>query len=148
VVSAGLAALSGWVERTYQAVPLVWQAVNVLVSLGVITLLFAMVYRFLPDVRLRWGDVWTGAFVTALLFTLGKHVIGLYLGRSSVASAYGAAGSIAILLLWVYYTAQIALLGAELTRVVAERRGVAPPADEFGEPSPETHPSAPAPEPA
>jgi membrane protein len=144
-VSAALSAVSSWVGR--QAGPIVpvgLQLVNLVGSLGVITLLFAMVYRVLPDARLEWRDVLTGALVTALLFTVGKHLIGLYLGRSSVASAYGAAGSIVVLLLWVYYTSQIVLLGAEVTRVTAERRrGRAPEPDEFGEPNPAAHPSAP-----
>ena len=94
-----------------------------LVSLVVATALFAMLFRFLPDVRLRWRDVTTGAFVTAVLFTIGQQLIGLYLGQSSVASSYGAAGSVMILLLWVYYSCQILLLGAEFTRVYAQRIG-------------------------
>jgi membrane protein len=144
IVSAALSALSGWLSSYTGTVPEVWQVMNLAVSLGVITLLFALVYRFLPDVKLRWPDVWAGALVTALLFTLGKYLIGLYLGRSSVASAYGAAGSIVVLLLWVYYSSQIVLLGAELTRVVAERRdGRDPVPDDLGEPSPEAHPRAP-----
>jgi membrane protein len=85
--------------------------------------LFALLYRVLPDVRLGWRDVMTGAFVTAVLFTLGQQVIGLYLGQNSMASSYGAAGSVMILLLWVYYSCQILLLGAEFTRVYAEHRG-------------------------
>jgi membrane protein len=120
-VSAALAALSGWLGRRAPGVPLLWGAVNVLLSLGVITVLFAMLYRFVPDVRLRWGDVWTGAFVTAVLFTIGKQLIGLYLGQSTIASSYGAAGSVVVLLLWVYYSSQIVLLGAEFTRVHAQR---------------------------
>ena len=79
--------------------------------------LFALLFRFLPDVRLRWRDVTTGAVVTAVLFTIGQQVIGLYLGQSSIASSYGAAGSMMILLLWVYYSCQILLFGAEFTRV-------------------------------
>lgn len=117
---------------------------NVVVSLGVITVLFAMIYRFLPDVRLAWRDVWTGAFVTAILFTIGKYLIGLYLGRSSIASSYGAAGSVIVLLTWVYYSAQVVLLGAELTRVYAEHReGAPPPPNNLARRDPDAHPSAP-----
>jgi membrane protein len=92
-------------------------------SFGVITLLFALIYKFLPDVEIAWGDVWIGAAVTSLLFTIGKFLIGLYLGNSSVASVYGAAGSLAVLLIWIYYSAQILFFGAEFTQVYAKRRG-------------------------
>jgi membrane protein len=111
----------------------VWATINVLVSLGVTTALFALLYRFLPDVQLRWRDVTTGAFVTAVLFTVGQQLIGLYLGQTGVASTYGAAGSMMILLLWVYYSCQIVLLGAEFTRVFAERRGTTPIPESFAE---------------
>lgn len=136
VVSTGLAALAGWVDRTMPVIPYLWQVVNILVSVGVITLLFAMVYRFLPDVKLRWRDVWTGALITAVLFTVGKYIIGLYLGRTSPASAYGAAGSVVVLLIWVFYSAQIVLLGAEITRIVVRTTRPPPPAEEFAEKKP------------
>jgi membrane protein len=100
-----------------------WSGVTVLVSLMVTTALFALLYRVLPDVHLRWRDVTMGAVVTAVLFTIGQQVIGLYLGQSSVASSYGAAGSVMILLLWVYYSCQILLFGAEFTRAYALRQG-------------------------
>jgi membrane protein len=144
LVSAGLAAVAGRVQRAELIGPALLQGLNVVVSLAVITLLFAMIYRFLPDVRLAWRDVWTGAFVTAILFTIGKFLIGLYLGRSSIASSYGAAGSVIVLLTWVYYSAQIVLLGAELTRVYAEHReGAAPPPNDVARRDPDAHPSAP-----
>ncbi|MCA1584451.1 MAG: YihY/virulence factor BrkB family protein [Acidobacteria bacterium] len=136
-VSAALAALSGWLDRLVPGWPILWQGINMLVSLAVITVLFAMLYRFLPDVRLRWRDVATGAFVTALLFTVGKQLIGLYLGRSSTTSSYGAAGSVIVLLLWVYYSSQIVLLGAEFTRLYAQREGVRPQPEEFAEKDPD-----------
>lgn len=140
-VSAVLAAIS---ERLHAGESLLWQGANIVVSLGVITLLFGLIYRFLPDVRLEWREVWTGAFVTALLFTIGKFLIGLYLGRSSTATSYGAAGSVAVLLLWVYYSAQIVLFGAELTRVYAEHHeGKAPPPNEIARRDADAHPSAP-----
>jgi membrane protein len=123
-VTAALAALSGWLAGRSPSIPLAWSGLNVLVSLVVTTALFALLYRFLPDVRLRWRDVTTGAFVTAVLFTIGQQLIGLYLGQSGVASSYGAAGSVMILLLWVYYSCQLLLFGAEFTRVYAQRRGV------------------------
>jgi membrane protein len=93
------------------------------VSFAVITFLFAMIYKVLPDAEVAWGDVWVGAAVTALLFTIGKFLIGLYLGSSSIGSAYGAAGSLAVFLVWVYYSAQILFLGAEFTQVYAQRHG-------------------------
>lgn len=124
-VTAALAAFSAWLSRHASSVPLVWSGIQVLVSLVGTTTLFALLYRYraLPDAHLGWRDVTTGAFVTAVLFTLGQQLIGLYLGQSSMASSYGAAGSVMILLLWVYYSCQILLLGAEFTRVYAEHRG-------------------------
>lgn len=147
LVSAALSALSTRIQSSGFGGPLLLQAINMIVSLAVMTLLFGLIYRFLPDVRLKWRDVWTGAFVTSLLFAIGKFLIGLYLGQSSVASSYGAAGSIVVLLVWVYYSAQIILLGAEFTRVYAEfrRGGAAPPPNHLARRDPEAHPSAPHP---
>jgi membrane protein len=99
------------------------QIVENLLSLIVITFLFAMIFKLLPDTTVRWRHVWLGAFVTAELFTIGKTVLGLYLGRASVTSAYGAAGSLIALLLWCYYAAQIVFLGAEFTRVTSMSNG-------------------------
>ena len=128
VVSAALSALSHYLGHIFPALTAIWEASNVLVSLGVVTLLFAMVYQVLPDVRLRWRDVWIGALVTAGFFNVGKQIIGLYLGTSTLASSYGAAGSVVVLLVWVYYSAQVVLLGAEFTRYYVERfRGEPPP---------------------
>ncbi|HSR91797.1 MAG TPA: YihY/virulence factor BrkB family protein, partial [Gemmatimonadales bacterium] len=118
-------------------IPLLVGALDLVGSLIVATGLFILLYRFIPDVKLRWRDVTIGAFVTALLFTIGKMVIGLYLGQSNLASTYGAAGSIVVLLLWVYYASQIVLLGAELTRVYTERRGVERNPEEFARKHPE-----------
>jgi membrane protein len=122
-VTAALAAFSAWLSRHSSSIPLVWSGLQILVSLIGTTSLFALLYRILPDVHLGWRDVTTGAFVTAVLFTLGQQLIGAYLGQSSMVSSYGAAGSVMILLLWVYYSCQILLLGAEFTRVYAEHRG-------------------------
>lgn len=122
VISAGIAAMENFFGA-YSAdfLPLV-QLVNSAISFGVVTLLFALIYKILPDTEIRWRDVWFGAAVTALLFTIGKYGIGLYLGKSSVGSAYGAAGSLIVVLVWVYYSAQILFFGAELTQVYARRR--------------------------
>jgi membrane protein len=145
VVSAALAALSTRMQSYEFGGPTFWFILNMIVSLLVITVLFALIYRFLPDVRLKWADVWVGAFTTALLFTIGKYLIGLYIGRSSVGSSYGAAGSIVILLVWVYYSAQVVLLGAEFTRVYAEwREGAPPPPNHLARRDKDVHPSAPA----
>ena len=147
LVSAGLAAFNRYLGRIFPALTVLWEAGNVLVSLGVVTLLFALVYQVLPDVKLRWRDVWVGALVTAGFFSIGKQVIGLYLGTSTVASSYGAAGSVVVLLVWVYYSAQVVLLGAEFTRYYVERfRGEPPPMRHAtkGPPPPELTP-APAP---
>jgi membrane protein len=99
------------------------QILNSIFSLVVITLLFAMIFKFLPDARIAWRDVWIGAFITAALFTVGKFALGFYLGKSGVASSYGAAGSLIVLLLWVYYSSQIVFFGAEFTQVYANRFG-------------------------
>jgi membrane protein len=124
IVTAALSALNAWLFNLAPANALLWNVVNTLASIVVTTGLFALLFRFLPDVRLRWRDVTTGALVTAVLFTVGQQVIGLYLGRSAIATMYGAAGSMMILLLWVYYSCQILLFGAEFTRVWAARHGV------------------------
>ena len=131
LVTAALAALDAWLFNLSPANALMWSLVNTLVSIVVTTGLFALLFRFLPDVRLRWRDVTTGAAVTAVLFTIGQQVIGLYLGQSTIATMYGAAGSMMILLLWVYYSCQILLFGAEFTRVWAARHGVKVKPEEF-----------------
>jgi membrane protein len=130
-VSAALAALGTWLERISPGMPLVWNAMNVLVSLVVITALFTLLYAFLPDVKLRGRDVVVGAFVTAILFTIGKQLIGFYLGQSTTASTYGAAGSVIVLLLWVYYSSQVVLVGAEFTRIYTQRQGRRPRPEPF-----------------
>jgi membrane protein len=123
VLNAALAGLGKYASGGVQDGAF-WEVVNFLVSLAVITALFAMIYKILPDVSIAWRNVWMGAFVTALLFNLGKFLIGYYLGRSTLVSVYGAAGSFIVLLLWVYYSAQILFFGAVLTRLIAERNGV------------------------
>lgn len=101
----------------------VWQLVSSAITLGVLILLFAAVFRYMPDVNIEWRNVWAGSVLTAVLFVAGKYLIGLYLSRSSVGSPYGAAGSLIVLLLWVYYSSAIVFLGAELTQVYARRSG-------------------------
>jgi membrane protein len=123
VISAALAALSEFISGYFQEYVIIGQILSFLISFGFVTLLFAMIFKILPDVEIAWGDVWMGAGVTALLFTIGKFLIGLYLGQQSFGSTYGAAGSILIVLLWIYYSAQILLLGAEFTQVYARRFG-------------------------
>jgi membrane protein len=130
-VTAGLAALNAWLFSLSAANATIWNVVNTFVSIVVTTGLFALLYRFLPDVLLRWRDVMTGAVVTAVLFTIGQQVIGWYLGQSAIVSSYGAAGSMMILLLWVYYSCQILLFGAEFTRVWSARHGAKVKPEEF-----------------
>jgi membrane protein len=118
-----LSAAAKWM--TPQALPggtYLWEGINGLFSLAFITVLFALIYKILPDVHVAWRDVWIGALVASALFAIGKFLIGLYLGRSSATSTFGAAASLAIVLIWVYYSAQILLFGAEFTRVYATRR--------------------------
>ncbi len=107
------------------------QAINLGVGFALTTAVCALIYKVMPRVKVGWGDVWVGAAVTALLFTAGRFLIGLYIGKTGVASGFGAAGSVAVVFVWVYYSAQVFLVGAEFTWVYAQRlgsrRGVAPP---------------------
>jgi membrane protein len=123
VVTAVLAAIGGRLEGALPGGALLWQIINFVISFGVITLLFATIYKYLPDVEISWHDVWIGGAFTALLFVIGRLLLGLYLGNSSTTSVYGAAGSLVVILLWVYYTAQILFFGAEFTQVYANRYG-------------------------
>src|SRR5690606_15086922 len=123
VVSTMLSALGGWLGGLMPGWELVLQVLNLVVSYSILTLLFAMIFRFMPQAEVAWKDVWTGAFVTALMFELGKLLIGLYVGKASVASSYAAAGSLVVVLIWVYYAAQVFLLGAEFTWVYANEHG-------------------------
>jgi membrane protein len=101
-------------------------AIDLGVSLAIITLLFAALLKYLPDVRLAWADVWAGAVLTSILFVVGKFALGTYLGFSDPTTAFGAAGSLALVLLWIYYSSMIFFLGAEFTQVLAKSRGKAP----------------------
>jgi membrane protein len=122
-LSAGLSAFGKWFEGWLPVPEFVLQVLEVVISLAVITGLFALMFKMLPDAQVAWRDVWVGAALTALLFTVGKFAIGLYLGKSDVGSAYGAAGSLVIILVWVYYSSQILLFGAEFTQVYANTMG-------------------------
>lgn len=133
VISAALSGVQGAIAGV-APLPLVAQTVNILVSVLATTVLFALIFKVLPDVAISWSDVWVGAFATALFFALGKLGIGLYLGNSSIASTYGAAGSFAVMLVWIYYSAQLILFGAEFTKIyathrAASRSGVPPSGD-------------------
>jgi membrane protein len=122
VVSAGLAALGDYLDsRMPLNIPLL-HALSFAISFSLISVLFAAIYKVLPDTEILWRDVIVGAVVTAFLFEIGKFLIGIYLGSSAIASAYGAAGSLLIVLLWTYYSAQVFLLGAEFTKVFAQHR--------------------------
>ena len=123
VISSALAALGEWWGGAFESFKWLLEILNFVVSLLVITVMFALMYKILPRIKIGWRDVWIGALVTALLFTIGKFLVGMYLGRAGVASSFGAAGSLAVLLVWVYYSAQIFLLGAEFTWVYAHRVG-------------------------
>ena len=116
-------AVTEWLAERVRVVSLVVYLVQLFGSVTVVALLLAMIFKFLPDVRIGWRDVWLGAFVTSLLFNLGQFAIGMYLGRASFGSSYGAAGTVLIVLVWTYYSAQILFLGAEFTQVYARNFG-------------------------
>jgi membrane protein len=127
--SAAITAFSHMLQNVLPNIDLLLHAVNVVLSIVLISALFAVIYKVLPDKPISWHDVGVGSVVTAVLFTIGKTIIGLYIGSSQVASSYGAAGALVIVLLWIYYSAQIFLIGAEFTRVWAAHHGsrAAPP---------------------
>ena len=123
LVSTGVAAFGQWAGGMLPGWELLLQGINIVFSLATTTVLFGMIFKFMPTVRIVWGDVWVGAGVTAVLFEVGKAGIGLYLGKSGVSSSFAAAGSLVVLLAWVYYAAQIFLLGAEFTKVYSDSHG-------------------------
>ncbi|NKE65579.1 YihY/virulence factor BrkB family protein [Ramlibacter sp. RBP-2] len=123
VVSAGVAALGTWMGGMMLGWETMLQAINLLVSLSIATVLFAMIFKLMPSTPIDWRDVWVGAIVTAVLFEVGKLLIGLYLGKSGVTESFAAAGSLVVLLAWVYYAAQIFLFGAEFTKAYADAHG-------------------------
>jgi membrane protein len=123
VLNSALSMIGSWFQGVLPGGAGLWHVIALLASLGVATATFTLIFKFVPDVEIGWRDVWVGALVTAVLFTLGKFLISLYMGRASVASTYGAAGSVVVLLLWVYYSSQILFFGAELTQVYARMYG-------------------------
>jgi len=123
VLGAAIAALGKWWGPAFGGWETLLQIVNLVVGFGLTTVVFAMIYKMMPRVKVQWHDVWLGALVTSLLFTVGKFLIGLYIGKSGVASGFGAAGSLIVVFIWVYYSAQIFLLGAEFTWVYAKTLG-------------------------
>jgi membrane protein len=123
VLSAGLAAVGAFFSHRLPGGEVVWQIVNFVVSFAMTTGLFAVLFKMVPDVQVKWKYIWVGAAVTALLFTIGKFGLGLYIGRASTTSAYGAAGSLVALVLWVFYSSQVLFLGAEFTQVYAQHFG-------------------------
>lgn len=123
LLEAGVAVASNFVLGYLPAMGTLMKIVAMLVSFATVTFLFALLFKFLPDVRIAWHDVWIGAVLTSALFVAGKFGLGIYLGKMAAASAYGAAGSLVIVLLWVYYSAQILFFGAEFTQVYARRHG-------------------------
>jgi membrane protein len=123
IVSAVLSAVTAYFSYLLPGANFLWHIADLLVSFGVVTLLFALLFRYVPDERITWRDVWIGAAATALLFDVGKFLIGFYIGQSSVGSMFGAAGSIVVILAWVYYSSQLVFLGAEFTYVYAKQHG-------------------------
>lgn len=123
IISATLSAISSYFSHLVPGFDVLWQVVNFLISFGITSFLFAMIFKFLPNVQITWGDVWIGAIITSLLFSIGRFLLGWYLGKGSFGSTYGAAGSLIIILAWVYYAAQILFFGAEFTQVYARSFG-------------------------
>lgn len=139
LLSTILVSVTQFINRLVPGIGFLGQTLDFLLSLVVVTLLFAAIYKVLPDVKVPWRNLWVGSAVTALLFNIGKHLIGLYLGNSNIGSTYGAAGSLIVVLVWIFYSAQILLLGAEFTQVYSKYLGTpvrpskfAIPADEHG----------------
>jgi len=123
IISAVLSALTAYFSYLLPGADFLWHIADLVVSFGVVTLLFALLFRFVPDEHVTWKDVWIGAAATAILFDLGKFLIGFYIGETSIGSMFGAAGSVVVILAWVYYSSQLVFLGAEFTHVYAKRHG-------------------------
>ena len=131
MLSSLLSALGTWVsQHLSESILIIFQILNVIFSLAIITVLFAMMFKFLPDAKIKWRSVWFGASFTALLFVLGKSLLGLYFGKANPGSGYGAAGSIILILLWVSYSSMIVFFGAEFTKVYSDTLyGQIPPSE-------------------
>jgi membrane protein len=139
VVSAGLSALSEYLRGFPALSEIMIQVLNIIISLGLITVLFALIFKFVPDVEVTWSNVWLGSAITAILFTIGKTLIGLYLGRSNIGDTFGAAGSLVLIMIWVYYSSQILFLGAEFTQVYSKKTSPKPPPNEHAKTVPENN---------
>lgn len=122
IISTALAAMGSYSSGFFSGLAVFLPFMDFMINFGVVTLLFALVFKLIPDVKVEWDDVWVGAVLTALLFIIGKSAIGLYLGRSGFSTSYGAAGSLVVILVWVYYSSQILFFGAEFTQVYAKRK--------------------------
>lgn len=142
VFNAGLSALADFLRNIDLFSEIMLQTLNFIISFGLTTLLFAMIFKFIPDVEITWRDVWLGAAITAILFTIGKTLIGLYLGQSDVGTSFGAAGSLALIMIWVYYSSQILLLGAEFTQVFSKKDGTKPAVNEHAVPKNQKQPAS------
>jgi len=149
-VSAGIAAFGHWMETFFAGAKALMAAINFVITLALLSAVFAAIYKFLPDKQIAWRDVAVGAVVTALLFTIGKSLIGIYIGSTNIAESYGTAGSLIVILMWIYYSTVTFLLGAEFTRAYAERFGshaalpeteAAPAAASRPQPAPEPQPA-------
>jgi membrane protein len=123
VLSSAISGMGTYLKHQYPGLESIWHIVNFVVTIAVVTVLFALIFKFLPDAKIAWNDVWVGAVLTAILFAVGKLLIGIYLGKASIGSAYGAAGSLVVLLVWIYYSSLILFFGAELTQVYAKQFG-------------------------
>jgi membrane protein len=141
IASAAIAAVGTLWNTWLMGTAVLLQLLNFVVSFGVITALFALIYKLLPSVRIAWGDVWIGGAATSLMFAIGKFLIGLYLGTAAISSSFGAAGTLVVVIVWVYYSAQIFLLGAEFTYHYALRHGSLAGRSVAGKPAPTTAPS-------
>lgn len=135
VISAVLGALHTYLDARLASAAAFWQALDLAISFGLSCVLIALMFKYLPDREIEWRDTWLGAVVTSALFIVGKHAIGLYLGQTTIASSFGAAGSVVVFMIWVYYAALILLFGAEITQAVADRRGAAAPPSEHARPA-------------
>lgn len=131
VISTALVAMSSWIKvDTSEFMIVVFEIINFMISLVVISLLFAMIFKILPDAKIEWKHVWLGSLVTGILFTIGKTALSYYFGKAEPASVYGAAGSIILILLWVSYSSMILFFGAEFTATFAKKySGIVPPSD-------------------
>lgn len=123
IISAALSVMNYYFKELWDGMEVIWQMVNLGISFALITILFAMIFKILPDVVIRWSDVWLGAAISSFLFTVGKFFIGLYLAHSTIVSAYGAAGSVIVFLFWIYFSVQVLFLGAEFTKVLTLKSG-------------------------